>query len=123
MSKQGDNRNIRVLQFLDAYESQESLWNPALESYKNKIARDEAYMQIIKGLNVPSLTIHDIKLKVKSIRTTYTKELRLLTKHKEEGKPYTPKLFWFNRANAFLKNVSLSRDKRCVSSFRLTFSE
>ncbi|XP_037936858.1 uncharacterized protein LOC119670601 [Teleopsis dalmanni] len=115
MIKQNDNRNIRVLQFLEAYEKQESLWNPALKSYKDKAARDEAYMRIIKELNVPTLTVHDVRLKVKSIRTTYTKELRLLTKHKKEGTLYNPKLFWFHRANCFLKNVSLPRGK---SQFR-----
>ncbi|XP_055912129.1 uncharacterized protein LOC129946113 [Eupeodes corollae] len=112
MSKYNDGRSIRVLSFLEAYERQECLWDTSLDSYKNKGDRDQAYMAIIKELNVPSLTVHDIKLKVKGIRTTYTKELRILNAHKKMGKPYKPKLFWFNKANSFLKNVCVSRRPR-----------
>ncbi|XP_055844437.1 uncharacterized protein LOC129910873 [Episyrphus balteatus] len=112
MLKYTDGRSIRVLAFLEAYERQTCLWDTTLDSYKNKLDRDQAYMAIIKELNVPSLTVHDIKLKVKGIRTTYTKELRILNAHKRLGKAYKPKLFWFNRANSFLKNVCVSRRRK-----------
>lgn len=108
----GRSSSIRVFAFLDAYEKQKCLWDTSLDSYKNKIDRDQAYMAIIEELNLPALTVTDIKLKVKGIRTTYTKELRILNSHKKAGKPYKPKLFWFNRANAFLKNVCACRRKK-----------
>ncbi|XP_030381591.1 uncharacterized protein LOC115629291 [Scaptodrosophila lebanonensis] len=103
---------IPMNDFLIAYRSQPSLYNSLLDTYKNRTSREEAYKAIIKSLKIPQLTVLDIKLKIKSIRTVYTKELRILMREKEQGRPYEPKLFWFKLADSFLRAVSLSHCKR-----------
>lgn len=103
---------IPITDFLEAYRRQPCLYNSLLETYKNRVAREEAYEAIIKSLNIPHLTVLDIKLKIKSVRTVYTKELRILMRKKEQNQCYEPKLFWFKRADSFLRSVSLSHCKR-----------
>lgn len=100
-----------VLKFLDLYEKNECLWNPKLDEYKFKDARERALEAIVQEIETPNLTIIDIKNKIKSIRTTYKRELTTVLKSKQEvskngGKIYEPKLFWFKKADSFLQNVS-----------------
>lgn len=103
---------IPITEFLEAYRRQPCLYNSLLDTYKNRVAREEAYEAIIRTLKIPQLTVLDIKLKIKSVRTVYTKELRILMREKELGRCYEPKLFWFKRADSFLRAVSLSHCKR-----------
>lgn len=103
---------IPITDFLEAYRRQPCLYNSLLETYKNRVAREEAYQAIIRSLKIPQLTVLDIKLKIKSVRTVYTKELRILMRKKELNQCYEPKLFWFKRADSFLRSVSLSHCKR-----------
>ncbi|XP_064555357.1 adenylate cyclase, terminal-differentiation specific [Drosophila montana] len=103
---------IPIAEFLEAYRRQPCLYNSLLDTYKNRVAREEAYEAIIRTLKIPQLTVLDIKLKIKSVRTVYTKELRILMREKELGRCYEPKLFWFRRADSFLRAVSLSHCKR-----------
>ncbi|XP_023166829.2 PH domain-containing protein DDB_G0275795 [Drosophila hydei] len=111
MAKLGEAK-IPITEFLDAYRRQPCLYNSLLDTYKNRGAREDAYEAIIRTLKIPQLTVLDIKLKIKSVRTVYTKELRILMREKELGRCYEPKLFWFKRADAFLRAVSLSHYKR-----------
>ncbi|EDV91739.1 putative cyclin-dependent serine/threonine-protein kinase DDB_G0272797/DDB_G0274007 [Drosophila grimshawi] len=103
---------IPIAEFLEAYRCQPCLYNSLLDTYKNRVAREEAYEAIISALKIPQLTVLDIKLKIKSVRTVYTKELRILMREKEQGRRYEPKLFWFKHADSFLRPVSLSHCKR-----------
>ncbi|KAH8290090.1 hypothetical protein KR044_013112 [Drosophila immigrans] len=111
MARLNDTK-IPITDFLDAYRRQPCLYNSVLDTYKNRVSREQAYEAIIKTLKIPQLTVLDIKLKIKSVRTVYTKELRILLREKEMGRSYEPKLFWFKRADAFLRSVSLSHCKR-----------
>lgn len=100
-----------VLQFLELYEKNECLWNPKLDEYKFKEARERALEAIVQEIEIPNLTILDIKNKIKSIRTTYKRELTSVLKSNQDasnsrGKNYEPKLFWFKKADSFLHDVS-----------------
>lgn len=64
-----------MTKFLELYQEKEMLWNPKLELYRNNNARIVALDEIIKGLEKPSLTQNDLKIKTKNIRTTYIREL------------------------------------------------
>ncbi|KMZ09910.1 uncharacterized protein LOC6726053 isoform X1 [Drosophila simulans] len=111
MSKLSDTK-IPIKEFLEAYRRQPCLYNTLLDSYKNRVSREEAYGAIIRSLKIPQLTVVDIKLKIKSVRTVYSKELRIWMREKELGRCYEPKLFWFKLADSFLRSVSLSHCKR-----------
>ncbi|KAI8033229.1 uncharacterized protein LOC128265839 [Drosophila gunungcola] len=111
MSKLSDTK-IPITEFLEAYRRQPCLYNSLLDTYKNRVSREEAYEAIIRALKIPQLTVVDIKLKIKSVRTVYSKELRIWMREKELGRSYEPKLFWFKLADSFLRTVSLSHCKR-----------
>ncbi|EDV46979.1 uncharacterized protein LOC6550755 [Drosophila erecta] len=111
MSKLSDTK-IPITEFLEAYRRQPCLYNSLLDSYKNRVSREEAYGAIIRSLKIPQLTVVDIKLKIKSVRTVYSKELRIWMREKELGRSYEPKLFWFKLADSFLRSVSLSHCKK-----------
>ncbi|XP_022220480.2 uncharacterized protein LOC111072748 [Drosophila obscura] len=110
MWKLGDG-SISISKFLEAYQQQPCLYNPQLETYKSRVAREGAYTAMIEALNIPQLSIHDIKRKIKSVRTVYSKELGTRRRFKEQGKPYDTKLIWFNLADSFLSNVSHSHGR------------
>nr|NP_001285287.1 uncharacterized protein Dmel_CG15601, isoform D [Drosophila melanogaster]AHN59757.1 uncharacterized protein Dmel_CG15601, isoform D [Drosophila melanogaster] len=65
MSKLSDTK-IPITEFLEAYRRQPCLYNTLLDSYKNRVSREEAYGAIIRSLKIPQLTVSDIKLKIKS---------------------------------------------------------
>jgi len=111
MSKLSETK-IPITEFLEAYRRQPCLYNSQMDSYKNRTSREEAYEAIIRSLKIPQLTVVDIKLKIKSVRTVYSKELRIWMREKELGRSYEPKLFWFKLADSFLRSVSLSHCKR-----------
>nr|XP_016942069.1 AF4/FMR2 family member lilli [Drosophila suzukii] len=111
MSKLSETK-IPITEFLEAYRRQPCLYNSQMDSYKNRTSREEAYEAIIRSLKIPQLTVVDIKLKIKSVRTVYSKELRIWMREKELGRSYEPKLFWFKLADSFLHSVSLSHCKR-----------
>lgn len=111
MSKLNDTK-IPITDFLEAYRRQPCLYNSLLDTYKNRESREEAYGAIIRALKIPQLTVVDIKLKIKSVRTVYSKELRIWMREKELGRSYEPKLFWFKLADSFLRSVSLSHSKK-----------
>ncbi|XP_016962628.1 uncharacterized protein LOC108033012 [Drosophila biarmipes] len=111
MSKLSETK-IPITEFLEAYRRQPCLYNSQMDSYKNRSSREEAYEAIIRSLKIPQLTVVDIKLKIKSVRTVYSKELRIWMREKELGRSYEPKLFWFKLADSFLRSVSLSHCKR-----------
>jgi hypothetical protein len=53
--------------FLDEYRQQDCLWNISSDSYKNRDTRDKAYESIYSALNLPGLSVNDIKTKIKTI--------------------------------------------------------
>lgn len=84
--------NSLLRRFLNLYQQHECLWNNNCELYKTS---ETAIRKIIIGLDV-DLTEADIKNKIKSIRTIYRKELRLILKSKKSitgsADLYEPKL-------------------------------
>ncbi|XP_063824872.1 uncharacterized protein LOC135074497 [Ostrinia nubilalis] len=106
MPRWGDEKTIK---FIRLYKDHECLWNsgnPAL--YKNKQARDNAYMQIIDEMNEFDMTIQDVKNKIKGLRSTYHQELNKIKNSKSSGAVesdvYKPSLKWFGEID-FLKDT------------------
>ncbi|KAL1501801.1 hypothetical protein ABEB36_007059 [Hypothenemus hampei] len=102
--------------FLEVYQEHEELWNPKLELYRNNGARKRALSDIIKRMNKPNLTVSDMKIKIKNIRTTYKRELTKILKAKKSGNGtddcYEPVLIWFKKADTFLRNVTEARGSK-----------
>lgn len=81
------------------------IWMPSLcmesEEYKDRVKKDVALREIIREMTpyTPNLTIASVKIKIKSIRTQYRKEQRLIEKSSVSGagrgQLYTPKLWSF----------------------------
>jgi hypothetical protein len=98
---------------LDLLRNQECLWDFKSENYRNRNIRDKALEEMVKALNIPDLTPEDVKQKIKSIRSRYSCELgKVLQSEKRgagRGDIYVPKLFWFKRADIFLRSVCTPR--------------
>lgn len=107
-------RDNHISKFLELYQREECVWNVKSENYKNLPLRDKSYENIRSGMEIDTLTINDIKNKIKSIRTTYRVELNKLLKANKSGTGtedvYKPKLFWFAQADAFLRAISVPRE-------------
>lgn len=105
-----------MTKFLKVYQEKEILWNPKLELYRNNAARKTTLDEIIYSLKKPNLTQNDLKIKIKNVRTTYSRELSKLLKSKKSGAGtndiYKPALRWFDQADQFLRPVSEARPSK-----------
>ncbi|CAH2095680.1 unnamed protein product [Euphydryas editha] len=63
-----------------------------------------------------SITVEELKLKIKNIRTTYNREASKVAKSKKSGAVeddvYRPQLIWFSVADRFLKPVIEGRNSK-----------
>lgn len=118
-------RDDYIEKFLDEYRQQECLWKISSNSYKNRDTRDKAYESICSALNLPGLSVNDIKTKIKTIRTNYKCELNKVLKSQKSGAGltdvYVPWLLWFKKADEFLRGVSVAKNSisNLVSSILL----
>lgn len=98
---------------IDYYGEHENLWNPNSPLYKNNIYRIETYKKIIKMLGV-DMTVHDIRIKIKNLRSVYHVELRKIKNSKmtaqTEKDYYRPRLPWFEKMYSFLGDLTESGD-------------
>lgn len=98
---------------LGLLEDRQCLWNTKTKDYRNKLTRSNALKEIVNELNFPGLTVEDIKLKIKTIRTRYSSELSKVQQSEKSGTGnngiYVPKLFWFKQADSFLRAVCVPR--------------
>lgn len=113
--------------FLDNYRKYECLWNITNDLYKNRVERENAYVQLCNDMQIPELTVADVKNKIKTIRTNYKNELTKILKSEKSGtgrsEIYIPRLFSFNKADAFLRGVCEAREStsNLVSKFIYLF--
>ncbi|XP_023942793.2 uncharacterized protein LOC112049222 [Bicyclus anynana] len=95
-----------TLEFVKLYLKQECLWNPHNIGYKSKHHRDKAYSEIISEFNhIKTLTIPEVKLKIKTLRTTYIQQLHKIQQKSSPDCIYEPSLFWFHEMDRCLKDV------------------
>ncbi|XP_052746027.1 uncharacterized protein LOC112051014 [Bicyclus anynana] len=90
-----------VIKFLKIYRKLDVLWDSSTLYYKSQKKQLEAYKLFLKSLNKEYVTLDDLKRKINSIRTTYTKELNKMAKDEF----YTPRIFWFKLVDSFLRRV------------------
>lgn len=85
-------------QFVKLYLNQESLWYTEHENYKVNEKRLQAYNEIIAkfhSITGITLSLSQLKAKIKNLRSTYTQELTKITKRSSNGYEYTPSVKWF----------------------------
>ncbi|KAK5647973.1 hypothetical protein RI129_002865 [Pyrocoelia pectoralis] len=95
--------------FLELYKNYPCLWDNTSDTYHKVHIREKAYNNFLQELNLPNLTIPDIKAKIKTIRTRYCSELAKIRKSDRSGAGaddiYVPRLMWFKEADSFLRAV------------------
>jgi hypothetical protein len=115
--------------FLEIYRNHECLWNNKSENYHKTNIREKAYETLHSELNLPQLSVNDIRAKIKTIRTRYSSELAKIRKSEKSGAGskdlYVPRLFWFKRADflAVESKVLPTTDEVDVSFSFLIFSD
>ncbi|XP_046675639.1 uncharacterized protein LOC124364308 isoform X2 [Homalodisca vitripennis] len=102
--------NEMVLRFIRNYRENQCLWDFSSPAYKNKAARDEAYERLVAAMDLPGLTVLDVKNKIKNIRSTYCQELKKIQTARMLGRePYVPSVFWFKDLDSFLHSNTTPR--------------
>ncbi|CAH2092595.1 unnamed protein product [Euphydryas editha] len=84
--------------FVKLYFSHENLWNSEHEHYKLNKQRLKAYRDIVSEFNALtgiSLTISEIKSKIKNLRSTYSQELNKIKCRSGPHYTYEPTIKWF----------------------------
>jgi hypothetical protein len=95
-------------QLLDFMKDRECLWNKSLNTIEIKQLVKYALQKIVQVLKLPDLSVEEVKLKIKTIRTRYAAELaKVIKPEKSEGlyDIYVPKWFWFKQAHSFLCGI------------------
>jgi hypothetical protein len=91
--KRKDDHTPLVLDFM---KDRECLWNKKSEHSRNKTGRENALKEIVQELDFPNLTVEDLKLKIKTIRSRYAAELGKVIKSDKSGAGlhdiYVPKI-------------------------------
>lgn len=85
-------------QFVQLYLDYESLWNTEHEDYKIKEKRLKAYKNIISEFHSStgiSLSVSELKVKIKNLRSTYTQELSKIKQRSGPDYTYKPTIKWF----------------------------
>lgn len=101
-----------TLEFVKIYGKHECLWNPAHPGYKVRNEREKAYEAIRAEFQKTcnkNMAIHEIKIKVKNLRTTYMQQVNKILEKSSPQYVYEPSLVWFNEMDKFLKNVPTVR--------------
>lgn len=101
-----------TLEFVKIYLKQECLWNPSHPGYKLKHYREKSYMNIInefKTSTSKTLSVPEVKMKVKNLRTTYAQEVNKILHKSNPDSMYEPSLIWFHEMDRCLKNVPSNR--------------
>nr|XP_026501004.1 uncharacterized protein LOC113404350 [Vanessa tameamea] len=85
-------------EFVKLYFSHEYLWNNEHEHYKLNKRRLKAYRNIVSEFNTLtgiSLTVSEIRGKIKNLRSTYTQELNKIKFRSGPHYTYEPTIKWF----------------------------
>ncbi|KAG8294415.1 hypothetical protein J6590_103434 [Homalodisca vitripennis] len=117
--KKYDKWNINNIEtFLELYEGYPCLWGYKLAEYKDRNLKEDGWLQIVKGMNMPNFTVKDAKEKMRSLRNTYSNELVKITKSKSSGSGlddvYTPTRRWFPTMDRILGAVVKTRESQII---------
>ncbi|PZC71918.1 hypothetical protein B5X24_HaOG212259 [Helicoverpa armigera] len=109
-----------TLEFVKIYIKHECLWNPSHPGYKLRYQREQAYLDIseeFKSATMKSLTVPEVKMKIKNLRTTYVQQVHKILQKSSPDSIYEPSLVWFHEMDRCLKHVPSNRHS---SSFNIS---
>lgn len=97
--------------FVTIFEKYDRLWNSQHELYKNKDARISAIKDLIVDMRAHNIhmTEEDVRIRIKTVRTTYLAELRKIERAKMSGESYVPTCSWFNLIDRYLRKFANPR--------------
>ena len=103
MARWGDDK---TLNFVINYRNHECLWNPRSPLYKNNIARNNAYADLLSTIDEPNFTLKMLKSKIKNLRSVYHTEFKKIeSSNLVLVRPmYKPTICWFEEMHSFLKD-------------------
>ena len=71
--------------FLEMYRNHECLWNNKSENHHKTNIRERAYKTSHSELNLPQLSVNNIRAKIKTIRNRHCSELVKIMKSEKSG--------------------------------------
>lgn len=101
-----------TLKFVKEYVLHECLWNFKDKNYRNKQVKQQAVSKIITAMEIPNFGPKEVDLKIKSIRSTYSQELKKIKASETSGAGmdslYKPNVKWFTILHDPLKSVNIA---------------
>ena len=106
-----------IIRFLDIYRKYEGLWDTNNENYMKRNAREHSFKSLINELIEAGVEIpgeETLRKKIKNLKDAYRNEVNKVKKSMKSGAGtddvYKPKLVWFEKADAFWRNVISGRE-------------
>lgn len=113
----------QTFEFVKLYFRYEYLWNTEHEDYKLKDRRLKAYRDIVsefKTLTDISLSISELKAKIKNLRSTYTQELNKIKCRSGPDYTYEPKIKWFSYWHKRFQHLRVPKTHDSLATFEET---
>lgn len=107
-----------TLKLIELYKKYRFLWDYESDLYKNTAARKKAFERILMQLDIPGVTVADVRSKIKNLRTSFFQEKRKLAIAKSNNKIIKP-LRWFNAFKSIMNSI-YSRKVKYKNHFLLT---
>lgn len=74
-----------TIKFIQEYKSHDCLWDFKSLSYRNKHMRESTYRNIVTAMVIEGFGVPEIKIKIKNIRSTYSREMKKIKESKKSG--------------------------------------
>ncbi|CAL1291377.1 unnamed protein product [Larinioides sclopetarius] len=104
--------------FVGLLEEHECLWNNGIAQCRNRQLRDRAVAAIAKNMAIADFTTRDVKLKIKSLRSTYQSEVAKIQRSLRSGTAqedvYVPTIRWFDLMDSFMKQEESTENRVLV---------
>lgn len=101
--------------FVEEYLRHECLWNFRCEQYRNKQSKQHAIIELTEKMAIPYFGSKEAELKIKSIRSTYSQELKKVKGATKSGSGvedlYKSNLKWFDMLHQALKSVNIAETR------------
>ncbi|XP_059049666.1 uncharacterized protein LOC131844731 [Achroia grisella] len=105
---------LDTTKLVELYKSNSLLWDARHKFYRSTSERNRAYEKILEVLQNPNISVSDIKIKIKNMRSTYHTEHRKMHNFKIEGHDYIPSQstkIWFTKLKEIMEQVQKNEEE------------